>query len=468
MEDHKKEEQTYVGTMSINRNTQDLHFKWVNLTKAQYDIGSSFLGACQGENPYPFKPEGILQTLVSNEYHSTCLLAKTSATVGLGFLSDYERENGPQALNSPNVNGDMNTDALGALAGINPFYLPSKAEEELDKLCEYSWQDVIEAIGNDFFRSGNGYMEVARDKSGKVTGLWHLPFHEMRAYVEDMTGRNWHWRLKNQYGTSTVGDVVMARWGDKDRLVKAIDSGGILVGGNIPDDPEESIHEVIHFRNTMGLHKIYGFPEWLGASQAIELVSALMQYKYDFFLNRGVPEFAIIVTGARIGKEDWKEIESAIQSNVGAGQSHKSFALNLGQKDVNVQIEKLGLDGKSDTGIFKDKESLQTDIVTSHRVPPLLGNILIPGKLGSTNEFPNALMSFQILTVHPNQKIFQNTLGKTLGSSEAKLGLSKEDLIFRKVTDSIDIGKADTISRMRENVSEAQSEGRDLSDGLKD
>ena len=471
MPEKQKEQESYVGALSINHKTGNLHAKWFDLQKISSNGEFTFLGAYQGENEYPFKANGIVQSLVANEHHSTCLLAKTSATVGLGFLSDFERENGPQALNSPSVNGEMNLEALGALKGINPFYLPSNAEDSLDELCEYSWQDVIEGVCNDFYRAGNGFMEVARDTSGTVTGLWHLPFYEMRAYVEDLAGRNWHWRLKNQYGTKTSlnEDVIMARWGDKERLLESVEDGSIQSTGiNVEGVDTENLHEVIHFRNSMGLHKIYGFPEWLGASQAIELVSALMQYKYDFFLNRGVPEFAVFVTGARVGADDWKKIEDAIRDNVGPTNSHKSFALNLGQKDVEIQVEKLGLDGKADTGVFKDKESLQSDIVTAHRVPPLLGNILIPGKLGASNEFPNALMAFQALTINGNQKTFQNTLAKTLGSSEAGLGLTKEDLIFRKITDLIDLGKADTISRMRENVTEAQAEGRDIEDGLKD
>ena len=108
-------------------------------------------------------------------------------------------------------------------------------------------------------------------------------------------------------------------------------------------------------------------------------------------------------------------------------------------------------------------------IVSAHGVPPLLAGIQIPGKLGSTNELPNALMAFQALVIQQAQKVISSALINTLGNATLNggLGLGADNFRLRKITDVISLSKMDTVSRMRQTVPEAKSEGRDLEAGLK-
>jgi len=458
------------GTLELF-NTLDLQKVDVTDSSGKTTQEQSVRGLRQGLNNYPFKVNNVNKATFANSYHSTCLAAKVNATVGLGFLSDAERESGPQALNSSAVQGEQNlADQEALTAFLNPFYLPSQVDERMNEVCEYSWNDVMLSLGHDFYRSGNAYLEVARDPAdpinGEIKAVWHLPWAETKAFVEDNQGRHWHWRHRNL----DSGERVLARYGQKKQLLERSKTGNVeLRSMGIAEDLDpKNVHEVIHIRNPMALHEIYGYPEWLAAASPMELIGALMQYKYDFFTNRGVPEYALIVTGGKVPKKNWDAIVASLNSHVGAGNSHKSWALNIENEGVTVTVEKLGLEGKSDEGIFKDKESLQADIVTAHRLPPLLGNIMISGKLGATNEFINSLLSFQLLTINSPQRIFQQTLGSTLGSKGAKLELEPNDFILRKVTDLIDVGKADTVSRMREELPEAKAKGRDIGEGLKD
>ena len=132
-------------------------------------------------------------------------------------------------------------------------------------------------------------------------------------------------------------------------------------------------------------------------------------------------------------------------------------------------FQKLGLEGKSDDDFGKTKESLAASIITAHGVPPLLAGVQLPGKLGANNELPNALMAFQILLVGPGQRLFQQTLGTTLGHPDH--GVSKltiKDFAFQRITDQIDLQAADTVGRMRTPMAQANAEGRDISAGVKD
>jgi hypothetical protein len=55
-------------------------------------------------------------------------------------------------------------------------------------------------------------------------------------------------------------------------------------------------------------------------------------------------------------------------------------------------------------------------IATAHGVPPLLANILLPGKIGAANEGPNALLLFQKRKLGQIQRTFSRILANTLGA----------------------------------------------------
>lgn len=387
------------------------------------DVAPSQQGVSLGRKPHPFDFDAARKFKLNNVQHSTCINASKQALVGLGFESDG-------------------------------------TEDKLDPLCEISWQDTIGDAAEDFLDTGNGYIEVVRD-GDKITGLHHLPATDTDIYIEDaMYHRHYRVRSRGEAGSSISGRIF-ARFGERDALMTRLQQE---LGGNT------NVSEVIHFRQSTNMNRWYGYPRWLAATASIELMQALHQFSFDFFINRGVPEFILFIKGGQVDKADWAKIETAMKANIGLGNSHKSMALNLANSEMEVQVERLALDGTGDSTMLRDmSETLATSIVSAHGVPPLLAGILIPGKLGSTNELPNALQAFQALTIGPFQKTFSKTMAVTLGNPtfNGGLGLSKESFKLKRILDEIDLGTMDTVSRMRETVPEAKAKGRDLSAGLK-
>jgi hypothetical protein len=107
-------------------------------------------------------------------------------------------------------------------------------------------------------------------------------------------------------------------------------------------------------------------------------------------------------------------------------------------------------------------------------VPPILAGILIPGKLGATNETPNAILAFQALVIGPAQETLESILDMTLGNSKlnGQLGLKPGDFKFKTIVDEIaeqmeKINPMDTLASSREQLPEQAKEGRDLKEGLK-
>jgi capsid portal protein len=402
--------------------------------------------------PFDFTQVKLLQ--LANEHHANCIHTKVAATVGLGFLSDKERQ-----IRADKAAGKMTTAQIGA------DWKQSKVDEVLNPLCDHSWQDTLNAIAEDYWEVGNGYLEVVRGGEGKISGLHHIMSNEVWICVEDDLF-NFHYEI--QSGEGAGGNRIFAAFGDKEELKVRLTTKTAGTSVGMSDEAKDRISEVIHFRRPTGLDKWYGYPDWISCVAAIELIQCLRQYKYDFFNNRGVPEFLLFVMGQKLEEEEWKKITDALEANIGRGASHKSVALNIPNEQIKIELHKLAMEGGNDDTIDKSNETYQMAIVSAHGVPPLLAGIMIPGKLGASNELPNAIRAFQTLKIGQTQRLFQQRLGTTLGGKDTSLGLTMDDFTFRTITDAIDLDQMDTSTRMRQTEGQAAAQGRDLKAGVKD
>jgi len=422
----------------------------VEMMKAEAVSGTAMPS---GEVACPLDRVALKTFLISNTHHSRCIKAKVAATVGLGFLDGQEKiEEHSQTAADPAAQQGMQL-------SVKKKFKESKADKALDPVCKHSFADLITSTVEDFFQTGDGYFEAIRDGiDGAVVGLYQVRSEKPMPFVEK-DGSNYHFIIKDQNGIGS--ERRWARWGETKRCRDA----GFASAGVGP--VEGRIHEIIEFREPTSLNEWFGYPDWLRAVPVLELVSMLIQWKFDFFLNRGVPEFILAIMGAKAPKEDWDAIKAQLKANIGMGKSHKTMAINIGITGATLQVEKLAMETKGDDGFTSTWESSAVTIVTAHGVPPLLAGILIPGKLGGVNETPQSLQLFQIMYVGPKQRLIQRVLGKTLGSKEAGLGLTMEDFALAKITEEIDIGTMDTVARMRQSPQAAAAEGRDPSKGVK-
>lgn len=385
--------------------------------------------------PHPFNMRAVSLLMRDNEHHSTCIHTKVYSAVGEGHDSD-------------------------------------EVERVLNPISGRGWLHELTCAVYDYFQCGNLYLEVVRDEQGAIKGIYHVPAHTVQIVLEDDETKHQHFLVGDpENGSSELR--VFACFGDADDLRKRLKGSGTTSGTYAAVQGVRS--ELIHVPMPNSLTRYYGFPDWLSAAAAIDLVQMMTQESFDFFYNRGVPEFMLFLLGKQLSKENWAKVQAAMRSTIGPGNAHKSLALNITDPQMQVQVEKLALDGKSGGSQFKEMgEILGLNIVTAHRIPPVLGNIVIPGKMAAANELMNALMVTQVLVVGPAQRRIETALGLTLGNPKLNgdLGLSPDSFKFTKITDVIAEGlealqPADTMSRMRQEMPAAAAEGRDLKDGLK-
>lgn len=431
------------------------------LFKAMMDPdGASTVGEEAGEKQHPFDFFAAARFKVHNVHHSACIRAKTKALVGLGHVLMEDLEAG-----EPTKFDDRGVPLPKPKRVVKG---PSKVSQALDVLCRHSWRHVLEQLAEDYWQVGNAFLEVVRT-GGQITGLhWH-PACDVRVVVEDNFGTNIHYLIHGRVG----GDVRMAAYGDLDDFL----ARKMLVPGVLPLDAnnQNKTSEMIHIPAPTTLDRWYGVPQWLCSSALVELVQALHQHQFDFHVNRGVPEFLLLLLGAKADKKTWKAITDTMDSHVGLGNQHKASVFNIPNADMEVKLEKLAMDGIANGTYFRDmSEALATTIVSAHGVPPSLAGILIPGKMGAANESSNALMVFQTLEIGPEQDHFETMLGSRLGDAgrNGGLALTRQDFELRTIIEEMaeameKLKPMDTMGRMKQQLPEASAEGRDLESGVK-
>lgn len=413
-----------------------------------------------------------------NATHSICLDAKEASSVGLGHRELH-------------------------------------IHEVLDPLTRFSWQDTLNALVVDYWETGECFLEVAFEssKSRKITGLFHLESSQVEVVVEqENSSELFHYTVNGETGAGET--TVMARWDGLVELRKRFDQP------DVEDDKDgakgeaslEQINrpanrattsdasarsgtivnsEIIHIRQSTNRSRYYGYPDYMSAVPSIELVQCMAQHEFDFYFNRGVPEFILFLLGKNIGG-CFEKIEQLIQANQGVGNTRKTGVVSIpgDPAETKVQIEKLAMEEGGNDGFDKKSATLDMRIATAHGMPPQLANIALPGKIGGANEGPNAMLTFQMRKLGQAQKNFSRMLACTLGGDvtfgqpgSADASLKAEEFLakgakseddngmpqfvqpgngFNTILDGMTLGAAETLNTMREPLA---GSGRDVGAG---
>lgn len=395
----------------------------------------------------PFDLMDAKQLKLYNEHHATCVRIKRRALVGQGLK---ERS----------------------------------FQRQLNKLCRFgtrrTFGALMDTIASDYVDTFNGYMEVVREApKGKILGLHWLPAEQPSIIVEDETGiisyevKAGVMPIRNTDGLPGVR--VMAEFGRTEQLQK-------IRPERVTVTPDGRCAEIIHFKAGGNLSNYYGVPDWLAVVATCELVAAVRQHVFDFFNNRGVPALLMLLQGGHVGTELWEAMKAELQDNVGGGNAFRTSAFHLPDTETKATFQQLSPQNTENGTFFRDmNEALSTVIMSAHGVHPNLGGVTIPGKMGSVNDLPNALIAFQTIEAGPVQRTLEEQLWETLGDPELNGGLdvpaAAEDsdgpFAYNSILEEMAaamklLAPAQTMGQSRQNLAEQASEGRDPADGLKD
>lgn len=266
-----------------------------------------------------------------------------------------------------------------------------------------SFADLIYQVKKDEETIGNGYIEVTRDRLGRVAGFYHVPAQTVRRRKE-----------KNGYVQERGGrKVAFYNFGDKYKITK---DGR----HELRKDRDPHIRELIHFKLYSSGSSYYGEPRDLSTINTIYGDNLALNHNIKFFTYGATPEFLLIFevdhanTPQSMGKgpirvtipeSTKREIEDHFRRNLSAPTFEPGiFHLPPG---VKLRIEKLS-EIKQDSSWSNYRKENRAEIRMAHRTPA----VLIADSEGGGNYAASSMEVARYLegVIQPEQRRYEREL----------------------------------------------------------
>lgn len=293
-----------------------------------------------------------LYELPSASAHYSAVNAKVANIVGLGFRL-VETPKTKRALETAQESGEKKAKTLRR-----------KLDEQREDLLEYleklneedSFTEILTKMWRDYEVTGNGYLEISRKKNGEIGYIGHIPATTMRLR-----------RRRDGFVQLSGFDAqFFAHYGS------GIDKNtGKTKTVSNPINPGTKTNEVIHFKKYSPNSGYYGVPDIVSALDAIAGQKFASQYNLDYFENKAVPRYAIILKGATLTPNAEASLLSFFEASL-KGQNHRSIYIPLPgdtpEQKVELKLEAIEA-GIQDSSFNNYRKANLADVLMAHRVP---------------------------------------------------------------------------------------------------
>jgi PBSX family phage portal protein len=266
--------------------------------------------------------------------------AKTANTVGLGYYFDTAPDVVMRMENMENESAMMKAKRrLDRLKGEAMEWLESLNDED-------SFLTIMEKIYTDMESTGNGYMEIGRTVAGDIGYIGHIPSTTMRVR-----------RIRDGFSQIVGGQIVYFR------------NFGATNPNPITDDPRPN--EVIHFKAYSPLNTFYGVPDIISAYLSLKGDQLASQFNIDYFENKAVPRYIVVVKGARLDRESEDRLFRFLQTGL-KGQNHRTLYVPLpaDQEGNKIEFDMMPVEANVQEASFdKYHHTNRDDILMAHQVP---------------------------------------------------------------------------------------------------
>jgi PBSX family phage portal protein len=290
----------------------------------------------------PYNLDYLAKLYEINAAHHAAVNVKVANTVGLG----YDFKETPRTL-------DKIEDAIDAPDKLNKLRRKlGKAKSDLREYLESlnyedSFSEVMKKVLTDYDTTGNGYIEIGRTSTGKIGYIGHIPSHTMRVR-----------RYRDGFIQIVYNKYTFFRnFGD----TKMKDPMGI--------DPNPN--EVIHLKKYTPTNTFYGIPDIVSATNAIAGDEFASKFNIDYFENKAVPRYIIVVKGAKLTPDSERKLLEFFHTGL-KGKNHRTLYIPLPADNDTTKVEfkmepvEAGIQDSS----FKNYRRENRDqILMAHRVP---------------------------------------------------------------------------------------------------
>ncbi len=274
--------------------------------------------------------------------------------------------------------------------------LRTKHQKEKDKLTELfenfnEEETIIETLIKvwiDLLTLGNAYLEVGRTVGGKVGYVGHIPANLVRVR-----------RPRDGFVQQANHEYVFFRnFGDKTTV------------DPINGDPNPN--EILHFKLYSPTNNWYGVPPSVSALSAIVGDKFAKEFNIDYFENKAIPRYAIILKGVKLSAKSKTELINYFRNEV-KGKNHGTLVIPLpatigNQSEADVKFEALENDVQ-EASFDKYRKSNRDEVVTVYRTPPTKVAIFENANLAVSRD---ADKTFKSQVIGPDQKTAENRLNR--------------------------------------------------------
>jgi PBSX family phage portal protein len=350
----------------------------------------------------PYNLDYLVDLSVENATHAACIQAKVVNIVGLGYKWEETSK-----IKEAKLNASEDDDKMAKLA--------RKVERVTDMLdtwledmnMEDDLVDILMKVWADYEATGNGYIEVGRNRDGTIGYLGHVPTATVRVRLN----RDGFFQLVNR----------------PDRMIYFRNFGDRTTKDPVNNDPFPN--ELIHIKKHSPKSAYYGVPDIIAALPAVAGDKFSSQYNLDYFENKAIPRYALIVKGAKLSGPAERRLLEYFRREV-KGKHHGTLYIPVpAPMGSNVDVKLEPLENKVQDGSFsKYREQNRIDIHMAHRVPPSKTAVEISGSSSASRESDK---TFKVQVAKPEQRRLETKLNRIMAEKTDmfKFRFSEYDLI---------------------------------------
>lgn len=262
---------------------------------------------------------------------------------------------------------------------------------------EDSLTEVFIKVWRDYEVTGNGYIEIGRKKDGSIGYIGHIPAQTLRIRrVRDGFVQTSGFKVQffANFGAGTDKDT-----GKKKTIPNPVGDG--------------TPNEVIHIKKYSPTSGYYGIPDIVAAKQAVAGNEFAARYNLDYFENKAIPRYAIILKGAKLGTQAEQNLLSFFETGL-KGQNHRSVYIPLpgdtADNKVELKLEAIE-NGVQDSSFGNYNRANLADILMVHRVPITKISVSDGASLAVAKD---ADKTFKEQVCGPEQKVFEKKIAKII------------------------------------------------------
>lgn len=315
--------------------------------------------------------------------HYSAVKAKVSNIVGLGY--DF--------ILSPNAK--MAVDKVETEEKTKK--MRAKLEREKQKLFDWiascnEEDDFIETlikVWTDYEVTGNGYLEIGRTTTGEIGYIGHIPSTTMRI------------RQRRDGFVQIISNkaVFFRNFGDQKTPN--------------PVGSDTRPNEVIHIKKYSPTNGFYGVPDVVAAKAAVAGNEFATRFNLDYFENKAVPRYVIVIKGGRLSPAAERRITEFFQTSL-KGKNHRTLYVPLppDEQERKTSFEMKPVEaGTQDSSFNNYRKGNLSDILMAHRVPLSKVGLAEGVSLAVARD---ADKTFKEQVCRPEQTIFENKLNKII------------------------------------------------------